>query len=715
MFDQLLTRITSPNTKRRHTYHCASALSPASPEVHSDPENEGPQETPRRPRLLERRRRGRRGQENGLRQARSLGRLDGLKEAERLADYSRLLGGSQPALVDGRRKDLDRIQDLFPQDFLGLHDPDAATTQPAKSKSARKRSLSTSENSDRVFIMEAPCAMACPRTPHSVRPRHLFLFSDLLLVAKPRSGGIFKLKESVRVSELWLASCPDSETGFLLGWPAPARTLRATFCTQAARDSWWRELQNALSTQLRNEPPTTNIKVVYRDPLSGTECSKTLGVGPEMNTGEIARLALDDSVSQESGYTLWARDRDNAPCPLLGIERPHSIQLARLRQSLCAEEGFDLNHCNNSRSLCGIVFELKPNVKPSPRKIPLKLFRKSNSRFFGVPLSRLCTNGTLPPILNTTLRGLFQRGPHTQGIFRRCASAKALRELRERIDSIGAAACEELLSTPALVLAALLKEFLRSLPEPLLCGASVGEWLSAGDSGRVEHVRRLIGRLPRENHVLLAHVVCMLYHVAKRARYNLMSPANLGVCVGPSMLWDNGQNGLLRTLPQLIEMIITNCQTIFGSQVTSLFGEPASDSGAEESDSLHSLGLSLDSMELSKDQKSLSRDSGLTLSEDDRESPGLSWGVPFHRSDWSRQAARVRSLDCSWANEDDEAFCASSESLCGPPVPPRRPPPLRHLPPVHLPPVYRPPPPPPPTYATARLLLVTDAESESYV
>lgn len=122
-------------------------------------------------------------------------------------------------------------------------------------------------------------------------------------------------------------------------------------------------------------------------------------------------------------------------------------------------------------------------------------------------------------------------------------------------------------------------------------------------------------------------------------------------------------------------------------------------------------------MELSKDQKSLSRDSGLTLSEDDRESPGLggSWG-PFHRSDWSRQAARVRSLDFSWAPEEDEAFCASSESLCSPPaVPPRRPPPLRHLPPVHVPPLYRPPPPPPPTYATARLLLVTDAESESYV
>jgi hypothetical protein len=170
------------------------------------------------------------------------------------------------------------------------------------------------------------------------------------------------------VSELWIAPCPESETGFLLGWPSPARTYLVTFCTQAARDSWWRELQQALEAQLRLEPPTTNIKVVYRDPLSGTECSKTLGVGPEMNSGDVARLALDESRIGEWAYTLYARDRDNAPCPLIGCERPHSIQLARLRQSLCAEEGFDLTHCNNNRIPSDIVFELKPNIKPSPRK-----------------------------------------------------------------------------------------------------------------------------------------------------------------------------------------------------------------------------------------------------------------------------------------------------------------------------------------------------------
>ncbi|KAL3272491.1 hypothetical protein HHI36_013969 [Cryptolaemus montrouzieri] len=72
MFDNLITRITSPSSRRRHTYHC--------PEVHSDPEENEPV-TPRKPRLLERRKRSKKGLlESGLRQARSLGRLDGIKE-----------------------------------------------------------------------------------------------------------------------------------------------------------------------------------------------------------------------------------------------------------------------------------------------------------------------------------------------------------------------------------------------------------------------------------------------------------------------------------------------------------------------------------------------------------------------------------------------------------------------------------------------------------
>jgi len=58
--------------------------------------------------------------------------------------------------------------------------------------------------------------------------RHLFLFNDLLLVAKARSGGHFKLKEKVRMSELWLTGVAmhdvievnkSLEISFVMGWP----------------------------------------------------------------------------------------------------------------------------------------------------------------------------------------------------------------------------------------------------------------------------------------------------------------------------------------------------------------------------------------------------------------------------------------------------------------------------------------------------------------
>ncbi len=73
-----------------------------------------------------------------------------------------------------------------------------------------------------------------------VQERHLFLFNDLLLIAKARSGGHFKLKDKVRISELWLdavavdevaegsAVTKSRDTSFVIGWP-PSVNLVAIF------------------------------------------------------------------------------------------------------------------------------------------------------------------------------------------------------------------------------------------------------------------------------------------------------------------------------------------------------------------------------------------------------------------------------------------------------------------------------------------------------
>ena len=77
-----------------------------------------------------------------------------------------------------------------------------------------------------------------------------------------------------------------------------------------------------------------------------------------------------------------------------------------------------------------------------------------------------------------------------------------------------------------------------------------------------------------------------------------MSAANVAVCVGPSLLAPSSPAQALcsdnaRLLPRLVEFLIEHCAHIFGGEVLALFGPPPerevrTDSGAEESDSLHS-------------------------------------------------------------------------------------------------------------------------------
>lgn len=103
---------------------------------------------------------------------------------------------------------------------------------------------------------------------------------------------------------------------------------------------------------------------------------------------------------------------------------------------------------------------------------------------------------------------------------------------------------------------------------------------------KADKLRKLIINLPKENNSLLAHIVCVLYHVNKRSDQNQMTAKNLGVCVGPSLMWGLTSSPIKESAT-IIECLILNCRHVFGPHVVSLLGEPTPDSGAEESDSLH--------------------------------------------------------------------------------------------------------------------------------
>lgn len=77
---------------------------------------------------------------------------------------------------------------------------------------------------------------------------------------------------------------------------------------------------------------------------------------------------------------------------------------------------------------------------------------------------------------------VFAKGPFIQGIFRKSANARLVRELREKLDSGEDVSWEHV---PVLVTAALLKDFLRSLPDPLLTSLLYPQWRAAIETANI--------------------------------------------------------------------------------------------------------------------------------------------------------------------------------------------------------------------------------------
>lgn len=82
------------------------------------------------------------------------------------------------------------------------------------------------------------------------------------------------------------------------------------------------------------------------------------------------------------------------------------------------------------------------------------------------------------------LHQIFTKGPFTQGIFRKSANARLVRELKEKLDLGEEVSFDHV---PVLVTAALLKEFLRSLPDPLLTSALYPQYRAALNSPNTHH------------------------------------------------------------------------------------------------------------------------------------------------------------------------------------------------------------------------------------
>nr|CAH0100222.1 unnamed protein product [Daphnia galeata] len=668
---------------------------------------------------------------------------------------------------------LDRVQNLFPNDQLYLHDKDAlslkmkglirkrSTTAARLQRAFSAKSLRTAASNPAAVVSvtpsgsssspgggsemgaDSPAVHSTPSnsstslmtTPNNKTPndkekrqfimetsvqfinglqsrdRHLFLFNDLLLIAKARSGGHFKLKDKVRISELWLSTGIEEvaegsagksrDTSFVIGWP-PSVNLVATFSSAALRDLWWNRLGQAVKDERDKEPKTTTIQITYHDAVQAIGYTKTLSVSPTETVRDVIKLALShlemSGTADINSFRLWLKtggsastltstsiDSDSSPYPLIGHELPFAIKMNCLRDyigraavdndnSIHLESNGNglttpidmLDHCNNiynadPAARCQFILRSvqKPSfngsvlgnakqvvatktngavgaakTKKSPTRIQ-KVFRRVQSKpdsletvgagnptsptllaaakagaFFGQPLNKIFPQADqLPQPIMDMLLELRAKGPHTVGIFRKSANARQVREIRERIDANGSRM--DWNGVNAVVTAVVFKDFLRSLPDSLLCSGMYDQWLQVaamdGQDSALEKIKGLCDRLPSANVTLLRHFLCVLLHIVANSSHNMMSASNLAVCVGPSLLWApvaatnasaaaaalnpalalSAEATASKQVPALVAVLIDKCSILFGAETANLLNDkaPAATSAPETQNS----------------------------------------------------------------------------------------------------------------------------------
>ncbi|XP_044113616.1 rho GTPase-activating protein 20 isoform X1 [Neovison vison] len=459
--------------------------------------------------------------------------------------------------------------------------------------------------------------------------RHLFLFNDLFVVAKIKYNNNFKIKNKIKLSDMWTASCVD-EVGegntnalksFVLGWPTV--NFVATFSSPEQKDKWLSLLQRYINLEKEKDYPKSIPLKIFAKDIGNCAYSKTITVTNSDTANEVINMSLPmlGITGSERDYQLWVNSgREEAPYPLIGHEYPYGIKMSHLRDTLLLTQGSkDSGTPSNLHE--SLLMEQLPRetqcqftLRPSRLAVAQQLsdsgqktFKRRRSiinwafwrgssthldnlpvsptspvpgQLFGVSLPSICENDNLPKPVLDMLFFLNQKGPLTKGIFRQSANVKSCRELKEKLNS-GVEVhldCESVF-----VIASVLKDFLRNIPGSIFSSDLYDHWVCVMDQGNAEEkintIQRLLDQLPRANVVLLRYLFGILYNIEQHSSSNQMTAFNLAVCIAPSILWPPTssspeiENEFTKKVSLLIQFLIENCCRIFGEEITSLLGQ----------------------------------------------------------------------------------------------------------------------------------------------
>ncbi|KYO38343.1 rho GTPase-activating protein 20 [Alligator mississippiensis] len=471
--------------------------------------------------------------------------------------------------------------------------------------------------------------------------RHLFLFNDMLIIAKSKSSSSLKLKKQVRLSEVWTGTCLSEVTekklspehSFVIGWPTTNCVI--TFSSSEVKERWLTTLLWQINETKQNEYlKALSLQILV---LDIENCSSTATVN--VSNTEIADNVIKKTVHQlglpgrPSDYHLWViSGKDDPAYPLIGHEHPFSIVLSSLQDTVDQHQGTNNNTLladGTEASLldqlpkdrqCQFILKPKPQAPTQLRRESLQkhtkrkkslidwALRRSTStptgsppshspttprKLFGLSLSSICPDGLLPKPIMDMLLLLYHEGPSTRGIFRRSANAKTCKELKEKLNSGDEVQMD---GESVFVAAAVITDFLRNIPDSVLSSDMHGLWMEAVDTEnrahKIEVIKSLVNQLPEANLLLLRYLFGVLHHIEQNSGVNQMNAFNLALCIAPNMLWLPSPTGpeeesrSTKKVAMLVQFLIENSAEIFGGDIASLFQRPDKEKSKGSEDSL---------------------------------------------------------------------------------------------------------------------------------
>lgn len=182
-----------------------------------------------------------------------------------------------------------------------------------------------------------------------------------------------------------------------------------------------------------------------------------------------------------------------------------------------------------------------------------------SGRLYGRELADLVPStdaDAIPIPLQGIIARLYYDGPSASGLFRKSANARVIKQVRHRLES---GVDVDWSALPILAVGAVLKEFLRSLPDSVMTLRLYSDFVGcnevADSADRLTQVAAALKRLPAGHATLLRALIPMFVRICDAGEANGMTAGNVGICIGQSLMWPSTMEEILKNdVPPFIEV-----------------------------------------------------------------------------------------------------------------------------------------------------------------